>query len=376
MKDIVIFFGRFELPDKNALAHRVRSNAIALSNLGYNCVLIGYTKEGKELHIHDTIYPIEYYSLLYPNNAYKWVVDNSAKQIEKVIKNKGPERIKAIIFNGVGYRNIRTIIKMSEEYNIPCVYDVVDWFPYTSLFSLREIVKRNEETLIRKKLLYRINNFIFISDYLQNEYLSKTKNSVVIPSLTVKNEKRFINLPKYSAKDEIKYCFVGSPGKERLDWCIKAFIEYSPKSSTLRIFGVTKNAYCSQYNTHIEDPRVLFMGRRDNRECIEAIAESDFFIFAREDNQISKAGFPTKFSESFAIGTPVITTPTSDLSKYLISGENGILSKECTYESFSDAFRITVNLSKTERDNMRITESPLDEAVWRDVIGDFIGKLV
>ncbi|MBP7508930.1 MAG: glycosyltransferase family 4 protein [Prolixibacteraceae bacterium] len=377
----IIFFGRFELPDKNALAHRVRSNAYALSYSGYKPILVGYARgeDANQHYIDDRYIPIECYTIEYPRTQYLWLFENGDEVIKRIIVEKGSQNIKAIVFNGVGYRNIKRILQFSSQYSIPCVYDVVDWFPYSSRTSIRDNVKRLEDNLIRRRLLGRIKNYIFISSYLNDLYFPKAEHKIVIPSLTAKKDKRFSDLPHYVARDEITYCYVGSPGlrgsKERLDWCVEAFMSVAAESSKLLIYGITKEEYLDYYHQIDVDQRVIFMGRRPNRECVLAIAEADFFVFAREDTQVSRAGFPTKFSESFAIGTPVITTPTSDLGKYIIDGKNGILSKECTYDSYLQAFSKSASCSVEDRKSMRILSSPLDEECWRIPLSSFVNSL-
>ena len=44
----ILYIGGFELPDKNAAAHRVLSNAKLFKLLGYNTVFIGTDKSGKK----------------------------------------------------------------------------------------------------------------------------------------------------------------------------------------------------------------------------------------------------------------------------------------------------------------------------------------
>ena len=50
---------------------------------------------------------------------------------------------------------------------------------------------------------------------------------------------------------------------------------------------------------------------------------ADFAMFLRDDNRVSRAGFPTKFVESISAGVPVITNKTSNIEDYLIPGKNG-----------------------------------------------------
>ena len=73
MKKNVLFYGRFELPNNNALAHRVRANAVALVKCGYKAILVGYTKGPiSPKPIHDSVFEIDYYSIKYPKKQYEW----------------------------------------------------------------------------------------------------------------------------------------------------------------------------------------------------------------------------------------------------------------------------------------------------------------
>ena len=69
--------------------------------------------------------------------------------------------------------------------------------------------------------------------------------------------------------------------------------------------------------------KIKFHGRIENSLAVEKVAESDFTILFRDVSRMTSAGFPTKFVESISCGTPVITTNTSDLGKYVNGKENG-----------------------------------------------------
>ena len=75
------------------------------------------------------------------------------------------------------------------------------------------------------------------------------------------------------------------------------------------------------------------------------------------------------------IGTPVITTPTSDLKGYVVNGKNGFIASECTYDAFLYVCKMAMETSVTERRNMHQKSELLDETRWTDIIGSFIGNL-
>ena len=58
------------------------------------------------------------------------------------------------------------------------------------------------------------------------------------------------------------------------------------------------------------------------------IMNSDFTILLRDSKVSTNAGFPTKVSESLALGVPVLSNITSDLCNYIIDGKNGFVLKD------------------------------------------------
>ncbi len=46
--ETILYIGNFDLPDKNAAAHRVLGNGCALRELGYKLVFVGASEMGKD----------------------------------------------------------------------------------------------------------------------------------------------------------------------------------------------------------------------------------------------------------------------------------------------------------------------------------------
>lgn len=236
-----------------------------------------------------------------------------------------------------------------------------------------------------KYLKPKAYNIICISTYLQQYFNSKKCNTVVIPSLTDGNDFRFQNLPAYTPSSNIRFCYAGNPGikgsKDRIDWCVKAFYELSLPNVYLDIYGLTKEQFCHDFpelSNHAKHPTIVFYGKYPNNACIAAIAIADFFLFARKDSLNTRAGFPTKFSESMAIGTPVVTTPAGDIANYLFDGVNGFISEECTYLSFKTAISKASCMSLLERLRMHqiVKEyQMLDISSWSETMRDFLNSV-
>ena len=59
----------------------------------------------------------------------------------------------------------------------------------------------------------------------------------------------------------------------------------------------------------------------------------------RDDNRVTKAGFPTKFVESIACGTKVIANVSSDLESYIKRYRLGILLQDISVECLIDQLK-------------------------------------
>ena len=386
-KKLIIFYGRFELPNGNALAHRALANAYILSKNGFKCILVGYSKELNKNYplVIDSFLPnIELHIHKYPTSLIEWFFDTYFyKKILRIIKMHNDFET-TVILNDVGLSNTNNLFKKSRgQFNIIC--DVVDCLDYSS----GGFFYKNLKNLIEKKLTYsirpKIKNIICISKYLKLKYDEMKCNTLLLPPLTFKDDKRFILETKYNPSKIVRYCYCGNPGKkcskDRLDWCLIAFFEISKtKKIDLKfdIFGISKECFLIDFpelRYIAENDKICFHGKVDNKECLINIANSDFFLLARENNIMTRAGFPTKISESLALSTPVITTPTSDIGDYIIDGKNGLLAEDCSYQSFLKAVIRSVSLSSNSIIKMHKemkNNNKLNTDEWQQKLLDYI----
>jgi glycosyltransferase involved in cell wall biosynthesis len=110
---------------------------------------------------------------------------------------------------------------------------------------------------------------------------------------------------------------------------------------------------------------------------MEAIRSADFSVFLRERSRVTTAGFPTKFVESMAVGTPVITTITSDLEQYLRDGENGLVCPAPIASALRAVIERALTLSPKALQEMRVqsrrtAENEFDFREFTDPIGALI----
>ncbi len=358
---IIFYIAHIELPDKNALAHRVLANCMSLREAGYKPVLIGYSKEGNiSDNIKDThfkVHGFDCYNLRYPISNSDWVRDTIAfKKICALVSAHLDEGVHSIVCCSIGVTNFYGLMNFAKKHNIHMVSDTEDWFTKFTGNIIRRTYKKIDEEIYVKILKPRIKNVITISGFLYNYYTNEHNcNCVVVPSLSYSEDKRFKNLSEYEFDGTLRYVYSGNPGykghKDKVNWCVDAFVKHAPSHARFDIFGISLEDFIEQFpelRNQARDEKIAFHGFCDNTTCLNAIAKADFSVFARMISQHTSAGFPTKFSECLAMGVPSITTPTSDLKDYIVNGKNGFISDEATYESFEKVFAESCKLSEEQ----------------------------
>lgn len=336
MRKLIIYTGIFAEPDRNAAGKRVFGNAMILEALGYDVMLIGKTQnkdyQGRKKyssHIWFESFP-DYGRIRY--NGYL----NFLKQIIESQENK-PICIIRYGSPGLSIFDYK-LLKYAHGEKIKVIADVVDWLSADSGNPIFDAVKTIDTYLEKAKFNCMSDGIIAISRYLSNYYEKKMKKVAVIPPIVCEYEKN-------EAKNtEVNFMYAGIPFrlgvkvknvhriKDRLDIAVSAFAELymrGKKSFVFDIYGITKEQYLVAFPEHKEildkvDERIKFHGHKPMQEVQDELKVHDFSILFREATRGTMAGFSTKVVESMSCGTPMITTKTSDLYDYIISGKNGL----------------------------------------------------
>ena len=320
MSGTIIYAGLFELPDEDAAAHRVHGIGKILRDNGYGIIFHGLMK-GE--HVESNSSDLSFVALPYPQNGKAWLkLQIDSRSLVTLIQET--DNLQCVILYNYPSFPFGKIRKACMRGHIPIIADITEW--YHSTRKERFSFLKNIATY--KRMHYdnkRVNGQIVISTYLEN-YYSKY-NTIRIPPVFDYREIRREGSEKH---EETRFVYTGSitQQKEGIEEIVSASIEMSRQRSdfVVDIFGVSIDQFLRsfpQYAANIESSNVVFHGRVNHSICLDAIRRSDFQIFVREKTRVTDAGFSTKFAESFACGTPVITTKTSNMSDYLVDGENG-----------------------------------------------------
>lgn len=270
-------------------------------------------------------------------------------------------------------KNIPLFIENCEWYDISSFkLGVFDWRYYRNQRMLQEGFKK-------------VDGFISISRFLNEHNSSYGKKTVRIPTI-MDTSKVVYSYENHNKKLTLVY--TGNPGtsKEYLAPIITALSEDEvlKRSVEFHIYGpsiktVIKNIHDSKLLQKAGDS-VIVHGKIEQQKMPIIMCEADYLVFVRPNRRSSNAGFPTKFGESMAAGTPVITNDTGDISLYLKDGVNGFLLNDGNCEDVKRILYRALDMHDEEKYEMRINarktaENSFDYKVYKETVDILFGKV-
>ena len=323
MANKILYIGGFELPDKNAAAHRVLSNARTMREMGFEVSFIGPTKEGMTKTGTAAGFPVKF--IPYPSGTKAWIKYITTFVETKEIENADPNYV--VLYNFPAIASLK-IIKYCHKHGIQVIHDVTEW-ESEQQWNARALIRRLDILFRMRYCIKKCDGVIAISRYLFDYYRKFVHTILVPPTIDLKDEK-WERKRSLTVGSPIRLVYAGTAGvgqKDRLDLIIR---EVSKSSQIqLDIIGMTKEQYESSFG-QLPKPstNIAFHGRVPHKVALEAVKNADFQFLIRNNNLKNNAGFPTKLVESMACGTPLIATLTSNIGDYIIDGENGFVVSE------------------------------------------------
>ncbi len=325
-----LYVGGFELPDRNAAAHRVIGIAKAIRELGHEVYFLNYTSAVIESS-WNTYFGFECYDNPKQGLA-KQITDISDALM--IIREK---KIDSVIMYNYPAIAMSRLLKWCKKSSIKCYADATEWY-VTEGKSLYSIIKTWDSETRMKKLHFKTDGVIAISEYLYQYYKDKVPTVKIPPIVDIQDDKWNGNLQK--DPNRCVFVYAGSPSaqKEYLDKIVDA-VEKTTFPALLQIIGITKEQYEAMYQTTYTGTKTEFLGRVDHARVIMLVKKANWSVIIRENNQVVKAGFPTKLVESISCGTPVIANQFSNIEEYL-DDSNSIL---CDMDSIEIAVNEAIN---------------------------------
>lgn len=339
----ILYVGGFELPDKNAAAHRVVANAKIFSELGYEVLLLGINREGGSATIREDfdleLPGVRQWSVPYPQSNRQWLKNMvMANGVKALVDHYGTNISTIVCYNypAIAMLGVKKICKTN---GTAFVSDSTEWYNGKSSGLIKSIAKKLDTTLRMKIVNKAADGLIVTSHYLDNYYSKHGMKTVNLPTLYDKQALLTGNANTPCKTDSVtRLVYAGNPFppfirsntvelvKERLDLVIDYLSKCKTNKFLLEIIGLTKERYLEVYPGHRQvlddmNSQILFLGRRKHKEVVEKIISADFTIFLRDTTRVTQAGFPSKFSESITCGTPVITNKMSNIDIYSLEGQ-------------------------------------------------------
>lgn len=355
MLSTVVYIGGFELPDKNAAAHRVLNNAKALRELGKNVVLIGITheaiSEGTPCHAKKDIYGFDCYSIPYPKTVcqeLRYLM--GIKQYIEICK--AYENISAVVLYNFPAIALKKMTGYCRKRNIKCYGDVTEWYSARGR-GIAYAMLKSGDTFYRMRILNKkLDGRIVISRYLQ-EYYKNCRNTVCIPPLIDVSEEKWKN-PYTKQEETLMLVYAGSPGlKDRIDILIDA-LQKVRRAYHLDVIGIALDEYLTRAPRHTSflqgNQSIIFHGKKPHLDTLQYVKRANYSCFFRIAERVTMAGFPTKFAEAVSCGTPVLTNSTSNLSDYCQNGMNGYLVESIDRDAIAEVLEKIPYTMKTQVD--------------------------
>ncbi|MFG3714451.1 glycosyltransferase [Micromonospora sp. NPDC047730] len=238
---------------------------------------------------------------------------------------------------------------------VPLLADVVEWYdPRHLRGGFLGPLHLSSETAMRY-FYPRCAGIIAISSYLEDYYRQLGTNVVrVPPTLDVRTLRVGPAAPR--KRVDLSLVYSGTPGrKDLLGTMVRAVdrLERRGAAIELRVYGPTVTQVRDLAGLGRLPQGVDVRGRLAQQEVPLALRDADFSVILRRPERFAQAGFPTKFCESLANGTPVIANLTSDLGTYLRHGVEGLVCDGWSEAELATALHAALELTRTQREAMR-----------------------
>ncbi len=316
----ILYVGGFELPDKNAAAHRVMTNAKLFREMGFDVLFVGISKDIE--NAPSTVDGFSSTPVKYPTSIRNWYYQITTFMESREIVALNPDYV--VMYNFPAIASLK-ILKVCHQHGIKVIHDLTEW-ESTEGWSVKDVIRKLDINLRMRYCMKRMDGVIAISRYLYEYYRRKT-NTILVPPMVDLSAKKWNRDRRLSCSENIRFVYAGSAGcgqKDRLDIIVKAIVTHV--NTKLDVIGMTKEQYTSIYGILPNGAdNIIFHGRVSHMEAVKAVQDSDFQLLIRNGSRKNNAGFPTKFVESMSCSTPIIATMTSNITDYLKDGVNGFV---------------------------------------------------
>lgn len=329
------------IPEGGAAARRIIGNAKALVCAGFDVVIVSGQRPGPDGAEFE----------LAPHIRCVSVNERDAEHLPKALRyaryavmgsrsrrwlDAQAELPRAVILYSGYSPYLLQFTGWARRRGVALLFDAVEWYAAPNLlaFLLSPYLWNTEFAL--RVLIPRLDGVVAISRALEHYYEARDVPVVRVPPL-IDPDEFAPSLPLADSRGRMRLAYAGSPGrKDLIDIVIEAVIQCDGGSGRLllEIVGLSEDELRRRKpllrRKGVIPDCLVAHGRVSHARAMELVGRADFTVFLRHPNRVSTHGFPTKFVESLAAGTPVIANITSDLADHLRDGETGLVCAEPT----------------------------------------------
>ncbi|MBC5784867.1 glycosyltransferase [Ramlibacter sp. USB13] len=386
----IAYVGPFGFPNGGAAARRVLGNAQSLLKAGFRVVVASGQKTDSRERT-EYLPGIEVVSLgersaeHWPRPLRRFRYAAMGRATVAWLDSHGIPPVAVILYSGYTPYLLR-LTPWSRRRGIPLIFDAVEWYQSSHpLLSLVSPYQWNIELAMRY-LVKQVDGVIAISSYLARYYEKACCPVVMVPPTL--DTDAVPEPPVETGGEPLQLCYTGTPGakKDLVDVAIEAVLtaDLEGRKVLMHIAGISESELLAlpslrRRNLSYIPPSIRSHGTLPQAQAMALVRECDFSVLIRPDNRVSRAGFSTKFVESFAVGTPVIANLSGDLGDYLRDGETGLICEGPTTRQFTMALQRALQLPPAQRRSMRsrcreVAATFFDYRTHADSLGMFIGS--
>ena len=369
-KGTVAYVGGFEMPDRNAAAHRVKNNARILAALGYDVVFCGVDKTiPKDAEAPLSAWGFPSYPARYPDSAADWLRAlydfGHVRRVLDAIPN-----LTFVFAYNMHARPFSLLLRYSKKRGVKVIADVTEWYGNRFTVSPVGFLKWRDTERVMKRLHKKVDGMIAISRYLADYYGPSVPRILQLPPL-VDPEEEIWHSPVSDRSEKVEFVYSGQPGrgKDQIGLIVRCFASIAPEYDFLfRVIGITEDEFCADFPEDADrlgllSGKIVFCGRVSHAESVLSLRRADYCVFIREATRKNTAGFPTKFAECASSGVGVIANRISNIEDYF-PRENGYLLESTDEDRICAALIAAISAGKVEH-------NPSDDFDYRRHICDF-----
>ncbi len=396
----IAYVGKFPFPEGNASSRRVYGVASALVEAGYDVVVLSEdTEPSKPCVLYDrkgkgTLFYLGLSERLPKaasaiRKAYRYLIAVGERKVRWL--DERPTKPSYVIYYGSSSAFMLRLISWCRKNNVALIVDVVEWRDASHMVGGGFFSPLNiSDKICMRFLNHRADGVIAISSYLEKYHLSRKSHVIRVPILLDTTSIIVARSNTIIAKKPLTLAYTGKSGKGKKDLLnnvIEAlfrlnsvgkdvcFIMAGPTPQEILCFPALQSRRISSLPSWI-----MALGWQTSDRALEIVKNADFMPLLRPLNRVSEAGFPTKFAESMAVGTPVICNLTSDLGQYVNDGVEGLVCRDHSAEVFTEAIERALALSPTQYAEMRMAaramaEQSFDYRAYAKPLRCFLNKI-